>query len=69
VCSQALPQLQAPADTARDELRDIVKKLRYPQLIANAARFRPGERTTTSAAAKYAMGALGASTSTPRSRA
>ncbi|MCZ2819737.1 IS110 family transposase [Modestobacter sp. VKM Ac-2977] len=56
--TQALLQLQALADTAPDELRDTVKKLRYAQLIATAARFRPGELTTTSAAAKYAMSAL-----------
>lgn len=56
--TQALLQLQALADTAPDELRDTVKKLRYAQLIATAARFRPGELTTTGAAAKYAMSAL-----------
>ena len=56
--TQALLQLQALADTAPDELRDTVKKLRYAQLIATAARFRPGELTTPSAAAKYAMSAL-----------
>ncbi|MCZ2815881.1 IS110 family transposase [Modestobacter sp. VKM Ac-2984] len=56
--TQALLQLQALADTAPDELRDTVKKLRYAQLIATAARFRPGELTSPSAAAKYAMSAL-----------
>ncbi|WP_249523086.1 IS110 family transposase [Modestobacter marinus] len=56
--TQALLQLQALADTAPEELRDTVKRLRYAQLIATAARFRPGELTTTGAAAKYAMSAL-----------
>ncbi len=56
--TQALLQLQALADTAPDDLRDTVKKLRYAQLIATAARFRPGELTTPAAAAKYAMSAL-----------
>ena len=56
--TQALLQLQALADTAPDELRDAIKPLRYAQLIETAARFRAGDMTTPTAAAKYAMGAL-----------
>jgi transposase len=56
--TQALLQLQALADTAPDELRDAVKPLRYAQLIELAARFRPSEMTTPTAAAKYAMSLL-----------
>jgi transposase len=56
--AQALLQLQALADTAPDDLRDSIKPLRYAALIQLAARFRPGEMTTTTAAAKYAMSAL-----------
>ncbi|HEV7896910.1 MAG TPA: IS110 family transposase [Planosporangium sp.] len=56
--TQALLQLQALADTAPDDLRDSIKPLRYAALIELAARFRPGEMTTTTAAAKYAMSAL-----------
>jgi transposase len=56
--TQALLQLQSLADTAPDELRDALKPLNYAQLIDTAARFRPGEMTTPTAAAKYAMGLL-----------
>ncbi|NEM09019.1 IS110 family transposase, partial [Geodermatophilus normandii] len=56
--TQALLQLQALADTAPDELRDTVKPLRYAALIELAARFRAGEMTTPTAAAKYAMSVL-----------
>ena len=56
--TQALLQLQALADTAPDDLRDTVKPLRYAALIELAARFRPGEMTTPTAAAKYAMSTL-----------
>jgi transposase len=56
--TQALLQLQALADTAPDELRDALKPLGYAALIDTAARFRPGEMTTPTAAAKYAMSLL-----------
>jgi transposase len=56
--TQALLQLQALADTAPDELRDALKPLGYAALIDTAARFRPGEMTTPTEAAKYAMGLL-----------
>jgi transposase len=56
--TQALLQLQALADTAPDGLRDQLKKLRYAELIATCARFRPGPLSTPTAAAKYAMSCL-----------
>jgi transposase len=56
--TQALLQLQSLADTAPDGLRDAVKPLRYAELIATSARFRPGPLTSTTAAAKFAMASL-----------
>ncbi|WP_448613593.1 transposase [Modestobacter sp. URMC 112] len=56
--TQALLQLQALADTAPDELHDVLRGLSYAALIDTAARFQPGDITTPTAAAKYAMSLL-----------
>src|SRR4051812_44261385 len=56
--TQALLQLQALADNAPDELHDVLRGLSYAALIDTAARFRPGDITTPTAAAKYAMALL-----------
>ena len=52
---QAMHQLRALVSTSPDELRDQLRSLTIRELVATAARLRPGDTTTVMGATKLAM--------------